>query len=191
MDELACFMLTQQEALRLIEEHVSGVKKKRHMIATSAIMKELAKRLGMDEYKWELVGLLHDLDYDMIGGDMRKHGLVAAEMMQGKLPEECLHAIRSHDYRTGVKPESMLDKALIAVDCVWILMVRVAFLNSRGRIDGVDLDALKNLFEDKSFPAFLKSSIMLCRDFGLTLEDFLKMALEATPSDLTISEDDL
>ena len=184
-------MLTRQEALRLIEEHVSGVKKKRHMIAISAIMKELAKRLGMDEGKWELVGLLHDLDYDVIRGDMRKHGLVAAEMMQGKLPEECLHAIRSHDYRTGVKPESMLDKALIAADCVWGLIVRVALSTSHGKANEVKLNALGKALENKSFPPFLKSGILMCRDFKLTLEDFLETALEAIPSNLTINEDDL
>ncbi|NIW11861.1 MAG: HD domain-containing protein, partial [Gammaproteobacteria bacterium] len=85
--------MSKEEAFQLLSEHVSSKKKKRHMIAVSAIMKRLSKRLGMNEEEWELVGLLHDLDYDIIEGDMRGHGLVASKILEGKLPEECLHAI--------------------------------------------------------------------------------------------------
>ncbi|MEM0096562.1 MAG: hypothetical protein QW734_09180 [Candidatus Bathyarchaeia archaeon] len=42
--------------------------------------------------------------------------------MKDKLPEKAVYAIKAHDYRTGFKPESMLDKALIAADSAAILM---------------------------------------------------------------------
>jgi len=106
-------MLSKQEALRLLSEQVSRKDKRRHMIAVSAIMKGLAKRLHTNEKEWELVGLLHDIDWDKIEGDMSRHGLVASEMLAGKLSEEGLHAISAHDHRAGIKPESILDKALI------------------------------------------------------------------------------
>jgi hypothetical protein len=127
-------MLSKQEALRLLNAYVSSAKKRRHMIAVSAIMKELANKLGLNEKEWEIVGLLHDLDYDIIKGDMSKHGLVASKILQDKLSEECLHVIKSHDYRAGVKPESVIDKALIASDCIWGLMVRTALATSHRRI---------------------------------------------------------
>jgi len=184
-------MITRQEAVQLLDDHVTSAKKKRHSLAIAAIMKELAKKLGMNEEEWELVGLLHDLDYDTICGDMRNHGLVAAEMLKGKLPEEGLHAIRAHDYRTGVKPESKLDKALIAADCVWILILRVAFVYSNGKIENIKHYTLRNAFRSKSFPAFLKSGIMMSKDFGLSLEEFLDAAVKALPSDLVVNKDDL
>ena len=188
---LVTSMITRQEALQLLDEHVTNAKKKRHSLAIAAIMKGLAKKLSMDEEEWELVGLLHDLDYDAIGGDMCRHGLVAAEMLEGKLPEEGLHAIRAHDYRTAVKPESKLDRALIAADCVWILIVRVAFVASNGRINRIKHFALRNAFKSKSFPAFLKSGILMCGNFGLSLEEFLDTALNALPSDLVVNKEDL
>jgi predicted hydrolase (HD superfamily) len=184
-------MITKPEALELLDEHVRNAKKKRHSLAIGAIMKELAKKLSIDEEEWELVGLLHDLDCEMIGGDMRRHGLVAAEMLEGRLPEEGLHAIRAHDYRTAVKPESKLDKALIAADCVWILIARVAFVTSHGKVDRIKHFALRNAFKSKSFPPFLKSGILMCRDFGLSLEEFLDTALNALPGDLIIDKEDL
>ncbi len=184
-------MLTRQDALQLLDEHVSSAKKKRHAITVSAIMKELAKKLGKNEQEWELVGLLHDLDYDLLHGDMRKHGLVASEMLEGKISEEGLQAIRSHDYRTGVKPESVLDKMLIASDCIWVLIVRVAFTTSQGKVRKVRSSTLESAFERKSFPSFLKSGILMCRDSGLALEDFLEIAIKAIPSDMIVDENDL
>jgi len=161
------------------------------MIAVSAIMKELAKRLGMNEKEWELVGLLHDLDYDIIEDDMSRHGLVASKMLEGKLPEKCLHAIKAHDHRTGVKPESTIDKALIASDCIWRLIVRTA-LASRGRkIHRIKLDTLKNKFKNDSFPKFLKNGIIMCTQVNLPLEEFFKLSLGSLPQNWTVDEADL
>ena len=84
-------------------------------------MHKLASRLGEDETKWELVGLVHDLDYDLVRDDMSQHGILASKQLKGKLPADCLFAIKSHDYRTGFKPQSTVDKALSLADLrVWI-----------------------------------------------------------------------
>lgn len=181
-------MLSKEEAFRLLSEHVSSKKKRKHMIAVSAIMRELAKRLGMNEEEWELVGLLHDLDCDMVKGDMSRHGLVASKILEGKLPEDCLHAIKAHDHRTGVKPESVMDKALIASDCIWGLIVRTALISRSKKIHRIDRYALKNMFEDDSFPKFLKNGIKMCTQVNLSLEEFFKLALGSLPQNWTVGE---
>lgn len=184
-------MLSKEESLSLIGEHVSSAKKRKHMLAVSAIMRRLAAKLGASEEEWELVGLLHDLDYNIVEGDMRKHGLIASEMLKGKLPDHCLHAIMSHDYRTGIKPENTLDKALIASDCVWSLLVRATLANPHRGIHELKFGVLKRVFGSDSFPVFLKSGVLMCKEIGLTLEEFLQMTLSCIPADLTISVEDL
>lgn len=79
-------------------------------------MRALAGEFGGDEDEWELVGLLHDLDYDLVQADMSQHGIKASDMLRGKLSESSLHAIRTHDHRTGVEPETLLDESLIFAD---------------------------------------------------------------------------
>ena len=103
--------ISVEEAITLIENS----SKYEHSLLVSRIMKNLANRFNTSEQIWILVGLLHDLDYDQID-DFSKHGLVASEQLRNKLPLEAIHAIQSHDYRTGVKPESLLDEALIFAD---------------------------------------------------------------------------
>ena len=95
---------------------IRNTSKYSHSLMVSAIMHKLAERLGENAEEWEIVGLLHDLDYDQTRNDMSKHGIVASEILKGKLPETCLYAIKCHDYRTGFKPKSKLDKALIIAD---------------------------------------------------------------------------
>ncbi len=184
-------MLDRQQALQFLDVHLSNAKKRRHAVAVAAVMKGLAKRLGKDETEWELVGLLHDLDYDLTQNDTKKHGVLAAEILTGQLSNESLHAIQAHDYRTGVKPVTVLDKALIASDCFWFLLVRVALINFEGRMDRVKPGSLRVGFENRSFPPFLKSGIAMCRDLGLTVAEFLETALNAFPSGLTIETTDV
>jgi predicted hydrolase (HD superfamily) len=81
-------MISKEDALKL----VLNTSKYAHVLIASAIMCKLAARLGENSREWELVGLLHDLDFDEVGGDMSKHGLVAAERLVGKLSEKCLYA---------------------------------------------------------------------------------------------------
>ena len=114
-------MISKEEALRLIKK----TSKNSHAFIVSAIMRKLAERLGEDEKKWEIVGLLHDLDYDTVRDDMTKHGIVTSEILREKLPQDCLYAIKSHDHRTGFKPKSKLDKALIVADTLAVIIEKM------------------------------------------------------------------
>lgn len=110
--------MNMEEALELIK----GSSKFSHSLLVSKIMRVLAEILIEDEDEWGLVGLLHDLDYDIVHSEMHRHGIVAAEMLEGKLSDTALHAIRSHDHRTEVKPQTPLDGSLIFADSLAVLM---------------------------------------------------------------------
>ncbi len=87
-----------------------------HAVIVSRLMRALAPMLGGNSADWELVGLLHDLDHDLVGDDKSRHGPMAAEMLAGRLPEASLRAIRVHDYRSGLRPTTILDRSLIFAD---------------------------------------------------------------------------
>ena len=111
-------LISKQEALKMIK----NTSKYSHSLIVSAIMRRLAERLGENAEEWEIVGLLHDLDYDQTRNDMSRHGIVASEFLKGKLPETYLYAIKCHDYRTGFKPKSKLDNALIVADTLAVII---------------------------------------------------------------------
>jgi predicted hydrolase (HD superfamily) len=110
--------ITEGEAHRLLE----GSSKLFHSILVARIMEVLATEFAAAPQDWSIVGLLHDLDYDATVDNPSRHGNLAAEILSEKLPDACLHAIRAHDHKSGVKPGTQLDRALIFADNLTILI---------------------------------------------------------------------
>jgi predicted hydrolase (HD superfamily) len=110
--------ISKAEALRRISES----SKHAHSILVSKIMVRLAEQLREDAAEWEITGLLHDLDYDLVQDDPSQHGIKAAAILDGKASKEVLRAIMAHDHRTGQKAITLLDRALILSDSLAILI---------------------------------------------------------------------
>ena len=110
--------ISSNEAISMISES----SKYTHSILVSRIMSSLATNFLEDKEEWMIAGLLHDIDYDLIDGDMSRHGLEAASILEGKVSEDVLHAIMSHDHRTGIEPANLLDKSLKFADAFAVLI---------------------------------------------------------------------
>ena len=169
------------EALRLVEENVSNRKIVLHMIAVSAIMRALARYFGEDEEEWELVGLLHDIDYERTKANPARHGLEAENILKGRVSEEVLRAIKAHNFEnTGVKPETRLENALIAADAVSGLIIASALVMPHKKLEEVRVETLEKKFRQKDFARSVsRERIMFCEKLGLSRERFFELALEA------------
>jgi len=171
--------MTRDEALKLVNEKVSNENLRKHMLATEAVMKRLARRLGEDDELWGLAGLLHDLDYDQTVNDFPRHGLMTAEMLaETDVPEEAIYAIKSHPGHFPRK--SLMDKALYAVDPITGLIVAAALMHPTKKLKNVDVDFVERRFKEKRFAAGAdRDQIRSCEGFGLPLREFMGLALEA------------
>ena len=58
-------------AIALLEQYVHDARLKKHCLATGAGMKSLAAHLGEDEAVREATGLLPDIDFELVRGDMQ------------------------------------------------------------------------------------------------------------------------
>ena len=174
-------MLSRADALRLLEENVRDKKIILHMIAVGAIMKEVARYFGEDEELWELVGLLHDIDYERTKNDPSKHGLVAEELLGSLVSEEVLRAIKSHNYEnTGVEPKTRMEKALIASDAVSGLIIACALVMPSKKLEEVKVETVKKKFKQKDFARRVsRERILFCEEIGIPREKFFELALNA------------
>lgn len=173
--------MDREEALRIVRENVANDKIILHMVAVSAIMKELARHLGQDEKLWELAGLLHDIDYEVTKNEPSKHGLEAEKILGNCTPPEIIRAVKSHNFEnTGVRPESDLEKALIAADAVSGLIIAAALVMPSKKLAEVSVETLKRKLKQKDFARNVsRERMMFCEQIGLTLDDFLKISLKA------------
>lgn len=159
-------LITREEALKLIE----GSSKHSHSLLASRIMGALADVFHEDRDEWGLVGLLHDLDYDAVHGDMSRHGILAAEMLKGKFSERAMRAIMAHDHWSGVKPESLLDDSLVFADSLAVLIEDQKLDASAG---ASTLDrALRDESEEK--PWIIRNIRSYCRRRDISVSQILR-----------------
>ncbi len=107
--------MNREEAYQLIKGEVKNKNLIKHMLAVEAIMKTLAKKLGEDEEKWGLTGLLHDIDYEITAKDPHKHSIVGADMLKEiGLDDEIVNAVRAHNDMHKIKRITTLKKLFFA-----------------------------------------------------------------------------
>ncbi len=171
--------MNRETAWELVQVHVKNKNLRKHMLATEVVMQHLAGKFNEDEAQWGLAGLLHDLDYDQTMDDFDNHGLMTADLLADKdVSENVIQAIKSHP---GHFPrESLMDKALYAVDPVTGLIVAATLMHPSKKLKEVDLDFLMRRFGEKRFAAGAdRDQIQSCETFNMTLQDFLKESLTA------------
>ena len=144
-----------------------------HALYTGRIMRAVAHHLGENEEEWELTGILHDLDFDLTETDREKHGIIAAEMLEGRLSEKALNAIRAHDHRTGVEPQDVLGRALKCVDA---LATFLEMAENEGA--PFDLESLENKLNNLTAKPWLKDILYTCSEIGFSVKDFIRIGLE-------------
>ena len=173
-------MQTREEALDLIEKHVSKRNVIYHMIAVEFIMRSIAKQLGEDQDVWGLVGLLHDIDYEKTEATPERHTLVAEEILKGKVSEELIRSIKTHNARfTAVNPETRMEKALVACDAISGLLVACALVMPSKKLNDVKVETVVKKFKDKDFARGAdRERIAVCEQIGIPKEQFFEIALD-------------
>ena len=173
--------MNRDEAIALVKSNIKSRNIFRHMLAVEAIMRALAEHLGEDEELWGLTGLVHDIDYEKTADNFREHGVLAQEILRDKAPREALRAILAHNYEnTGVKPETRLDKALIAADAISGLIVACALVMPSKSVRDVKLRTVERKFKDKDFARGAdRKRIILCEEIGIPRKEFFEIALKA------------
>lgn len=164
--------MTRTEAYDLVTSMVTNRNLLKHMLATEACLRGLARKLGEDEEKWGLAGLLHDVDYDQTKDDTSKHGYVGAEILTQKGVEpDIIHAVLCHV--TGTNMQSKLDRALYAADPITGLIVAAALMHPTKKLASVDTDFILRRYKEKKFAAGAnREQIATCSELGLSLEEF-------------------
>lgn len=213
-------MITKQRALEILKENIKNENLRKHHYAVAAAMRALAEyfkkqgRAGtspaatnsscssdpcgrqksdsllLTPEKWEIVGLLHDADYEETKDAPERHALVIAkklETLENSRPdgsralEDIIYAIKAHNYEyTGVEPRSLMDWSLVACDDLTGLIVAVALVHP-DKLAGVSVESVMKKFGSKSFAAGAdRERIKMCEEkLGIPLDEFVAIVLSA------------
>lgn len=147
-------MKSRDEAWDLVCEYVQDDGLRRHMLAVSAAMRYYAELLDEDAEYWEIVGLIHDFDWE-IHPDLDRHPMDGAPILRERgWDEETIRIIQSHySGGTGVEREKAVDFALLANDEITGLIVATTLVRPSKNIAEVQLSSVRKKWKNHKFAA--------------------------------------
>jgi len=172
-------------ALDLLRNHVKNENMLRHCLASEAVMRALAKRLGEDENLWGLAGLLHDVDVELTGADLSVHGTRAAELLRpAGYPEALIEAIAMHNEKaSGKKREDRFHKALAAGETITGLITATTLVYPDKKLASIKTSSVVKRMKEKQFAASVDRDIIReCEQIGIPLPEFAELAIGAMRS---------
>ena len=173
--------MDRTEALAAIKARVQNENLIKHMLATEAIMRALARRFNQNEDEWGLVGLIHDVDVELTQKEPQSHSKLGADLArQMGASEPMCHAVLCHNEAHGVPCETLLDKALFCTDPLTGLITAGALIRQEKSLAGLNTESLKKRFKEKRFAAGAsREQIATCSELGLELDEFIELGLKA------------
>ena len=172
----------REKAMELLNKYVKSDWLKKHSLATEAVMRGLAKRLGEDEDTWGVVGLLHDIDFDIVQ-DPAIHGNKAAEILkeEGINKEKYIKAIRAHNAEgLNIERETKLDYAITCGETITGLIVATALVMPDKKLSSVKPSSVVKRMKKKDFARKVsRENIMLCEKIGLDINEFAELSVKS------------
>lgn len=168
--------MNRQEAWDIVTEYTKSDSLRKHMLAVEAAMRFYARKFGEDEEKWAVVGLLHDFDYEQ-NPSLEDHPFVGVKILKEKgYPEEITRAILSHADYSGVKPETDMEKSLVAVDELAGFIVAVALVRPSRSLMDLKVKSVKKKMKTRAFAANVSREDIQngAEMLGITLEEHIQ-----------------
>jgi putative nucleotidyltransferase with HDIG domain len=174
--------VSREQALNLLNEKIKTPWVIKHCLATEAIMEGLAERFGEDTEVWKMAGLLHDLDLEIVGEDMTRHGVVTGEILKDlKFPSEIINAILAHNGDVLKIPcRTILDYALTSGESLSGLIVATALVMPSKKLSDVSPQSVIKRMKEKRFAAKVsRERISQAENIGIPFEEFAGICVKS------------
>ncbi|HVN98198.1 MAG TPA: HD domain-containing protein [Syntrophorhabdaceae bacterium] len=175
-------VLTRDEALTLLHEYVKNERMLYHCYASEAVLRAIATRLGEDQEKWGMAGLLHDLDIELVDTDLARHGLEAGKILREKgYDADLVDAIVMHnESASGAKRASRFQHALAAGETITGLIIATTLVYPDKKLASVKPKSVTKRMKERAFAASVNRDIVMeCEKIGIPLDEFAALSVSA------------
>ena len=174
--------MNRADAFALLNEYTKNPSLVKHMLAVEAAMRAYARKLGQDEERWGIVGLMHDFDYER-WPDPPNHPLKGSEILRERgYPDDVIYAIKSHaDYLPDCPRVNLMDKALYACDELAGFLTACSYVKPGRSIHEVELKSVKKKMKDKAFARNVNRDDIVngAAEMGVDLDEHIEFCIKA------------
>ena len=182
---------TKEQAWELLTQYNKGEFHLKHANTVADVMRWYAEKLGYGDEAdfWEIVGLLHDLDFEMYPDE---HCIKSQEIMrENGLDERLIRATASHGYGLHFdglpEPQHEMEKVLFATDELTGLIGAVALMRPSKSVSDLEVKSVKKKYKDKKFAAGCSREVIErgAQMLGISLDELITetiLAMRATPA---------
>lgn len=178
--------MTREEALQALTKYNKEPFHILHALTVEGVMRWFARDQGYGEEEefWGLVGLLHDIDFELYP---EEHCVKAPELLrEAGAEEDFIHGVCSHGYGlvSDIKPEHQMEKVLFAADELTGLIGAAARMRPSKSVMDMEVSSLKKKFKDKRFAAGCSRDVIKqgAEMLGWSLEELMEKSIEAMRS---------
>ena len=173
--------MNRTDAFALLNEYVKDPGLVRHMLVVEAAMRAYARKLGADEDRWGLSGLMHDFDYER-WPNPPDHPLKGSVILREHgCPDEVIYAILAHaDYLTDYPRVHPIDQALYACDELAGFVTATALVRPAGIVE-MTAASVKKKMKSKGFARTVSRDDIVrgAADFGVELTTHIQFVIDA------------
>ena len=175
--------MTREGAWELLREYNKDEFHLEHAEIVGKTMRYFAEKLGYGDEAdfWEVVGILHDLDFEMFP---QEHCIKSQEIMREcGVDERIIHATASHGYAitVDIKPEHEMEKVLYAVDELTGLIGAVVIMRPSKSVQDLELKSVRKKYKSKGFAAGCSREVIErgADMLGWSLDELIERTIEA------------
>lgn len=180
--------LNYEQANGLLDKHIQDPIVKLHCVESEAIMRDLAKHFNEPEEEWGIIGLLHDIDWDLTKNDPTEHCIKAQDLLrEAGATDFLIESVVSHCYGHDLVPKlkefkrsTKVQYCLVAAETLTGLIIASALIMPERKLRTLSLESLKKKFNNLKFAAKCNRELIKeCELAGIALDDFLALGLKS------------
>ncbi len=154
------YIPTREEAFELLKKYNKSESLIKHALAVEGVMRYMAVKAGEDPDKWGIIGLIHDLDYEMYP---EQHCTMTKKILEeNNWPAEYIRAVLSHGWglASDVEPVTRLEMTIYAIDELTGLVATSALVRPTRSVLDMEARSVKKKWTDKRFAAGVNREVI-------------------------------
>lgn len=150
----------RDQSLEILNKYVKSETLQRHMLIVEAVMRHFAELYQEDPHVWGILGLLHDIDYELYP---EQHCQKAPEILRSEgFDEGFIKSVVSHGYGlvSNIAPETNAEKVLYTIDELTGLIYATALMRPSKSILDMETKSVMKKFKTPSFAAAVDREVI-------------------------------